>query len=138
MTNPHDNLLDAWNDFSKIKHILSDIHESIVIILGASWCHKCDPIKTTVLHMTKQDTPGIHWLWLDIEDHCEFLGDYYPDTIPLAWVYQGEHLIRHGLLEDKGGSNLQFLDFIHSIPIAEKNATRTHIRSFLLAENNIA
>jgi thiol-disulfide isomerase/thioredoxin len=129
------NLLDAWNDFSKIKHILNNKAESIVILLGASWCHKCDPVKKSITRMTQHDTPTVNWLWLDLEDHCEFLGNFSPETIPLVWVYQGEHLIRHGVIEENKDSEQDFLEFILSIPVVSTTASEANIRSFLLADH---
>lgn len=132
------NLLDAWNDFSKIKHILNNKTESIIILLGASWCHKCDPVKKSIMRMTENVTPSVHWLWLDLEGHCEFLGNFSPETIPLVWVYQGEHLIRHGAVEDDKDSELDFFEFIQSIPIANGATPESDIRQFLLAEYRAA
>lgn len=132
------NLLDAWNDFSKIKHILNNKKESIVIVLGASWCHKCDPVKKIIERLTENATPTAHWLWLDLEEHCEFLGNFSPETIPLVWVYQGEHLIRHGTIDENNDANLNFIEFIQSIPIADTETPESNIRQFLIAEYRAA
>lgn len=129
------NLLDAWNDFSRIKHILNNKTESMVILLGASWCHKCDPVKKAIMRMTQNATPAIHWLWLDLEEHCEFLGNFFPETIPLIWVYQGEHLIRHGVVDEKTVAELDFLDFIQSIPVVSSATPESNVRLFLLADH---
>lgn len=132
------NLLDAWDDFSKIKHILNNKKESIVIVLGASWCHKCDPVKKAIFRLAENVTPAVHWLWLDLEDHCEFLGNYSPETIPLVWVYQGDHLIRHGVVDENSSTDLDFFNFIQSIAIADITAPESNIRLFLLAEYRAA
>ncbi|MGV8834871.1 hypothetical protein [Cellvibrio sp.] len=129
------NLLDAWNDFSKIKYILNNETESIVILLGASWCHKCDPVKKSIMRMIKDATPAVHWLWLDLEDHCEFLGNFSPETIPLVWVYQGDNLIRHGAVDENKVVDLNFFDFIQSIPIVGATTPESNIRLFLLADH---
>lgn len=132
------NLLDAWKDFSKIEHILGSQKESIIIVLGASWCHKCEPVKKVIGRLTENPMPAVHWLWLDLEEHCEFLGNFSPETIPLVWIYQGEHLIRHGLIDKTIDADLNFLDFIQSIPIADTTAPESNIRQFLLAEYRAA
>ncbi len=134
MTNS--NLLDAWDDFAKITSTLSDSSQSIVICLGASWCHKCEPVKKTIFQLSEVTPSNTHWLWLDLEDHCEFLGTFFPETIPLVWVYQGSHLVRHGqpeLTEKIATPN--FVEFIQSIPIAPDQHTALDLRPTLIKAN---
>ena len=131
------NVLDAWSDFVKIKNILNNSNESIVIALGASWCHKCDPVKKAIFQFSEKKLTNVYWLWLDLETHCEFLGDFFPETIPLVWVYQGPHLIRYRAIDEVNIKNRDFFEFIQSIPTSESHLP-SDIRPHLLQQHHAA
>ena len=39
------------------------------------------------------------WLWLDLEEHAEFLGDFIPEDLPLLLSYSGNALT-HAFVPD--------------------------------------
>ncbi|MCY0915472.1 thioredoxin family protein [Massilia sp. H27-R4] len=86
--------LDPWSDAAEIAGRLASPSARLVLMLGAEdWCETCRifrPVFDSIAHQRagQQET----WLWLDLEEHGEFLGDYIPDSLPLLVVYQGAQL----------------------------------------------
>jgi len=132
----HTNLLDPWDNAAEIAHLLNQPNTALVIGLGAEWCQLCTDFKPHFLHLAATEK-NILWLWYNLEEHEELLGDFYPETLPLVWVYQGSKLIRYGApTESNNYSKLGIIDFIQSIPIAsEKANTAQDIRQILLNKN---
>ncbi|MDQ1833207.1 MULTISPECIES: thioredoxin family protein [Massilia] len=86
--------LDPWSDAAEIADRLASPFARLVLMLGAEdWCETCRlfrPVFDSIAHQRagRQET----WLWLDLEEHGEFLGDYIPDSLPLLVVYKGAQL----------------------------------------------
>lgn len=52
-----------------------------VVCLCAEWCHVCRDLQPVFSHM-RQRLPEVRWVWLDIEDHAEALGEMDLTTFP--------------------------------------------------------
>lgn len=96
-------LLDPWADAATIAGRLSNEATRLVIVIGAeSWCATCREFK---LHFDaialQQNKPQQVWLWLDLEDHAEFIGDFVPDSLPFMVSYQGD-VLTHTLIPQVG------------------------------------
>lgn len=91
MTTP---LLDPWTDAAAIATRLNASSARLTLIIGATgWCETCRTLKPVfeslaAEHGTKNDA----WLWLDLEDHAEFLDDFIPENLPLLVSYKGNQL----------------------------------------------
>jgi hypothetical protein len=109
---------------------------ALVISLGAEWCQLCSDFKPYFFQLAAAEK-NILWLWYNLEEHEELLGDFYPETLLLVWAYQNSTLIRYGApTESNNYSELGIVDFIQSIPIAsEKANTAQDIRQMLLNKN---
>ncbi|NHZ83542.1 thioredoxin [Massilia sp. CCM 8695] len=86
--------LDPWNDAAVIAARLKSRSARLVLIIGAeSWCETCralGPVFDTLAQQSsKQDDT---WLWLDLEDHADFLDNFIPDSLPLLMSYSGAEL----------------------------------------------
>ena len=87
-------LLDPWTDAAAIATRLNGPSARLTLIIGAiNWCETCRTLKPVfeslaAEHGGKNDT----WLWLDLEDHAEFLDDFIPDSLPLLVSYRGAQL----------------------------------------------
>ena len=86
--------LDPWSDAAEIAGRLASPSARLVLMLGAEgWCEICR-IFRPVFDAIAQQRAGQQetWLWLDLEEHAEFLGDYIPDNLPLLVVFNGAQL----------------------------------------------
>lgn len=93
---PDNRLLDPWRDTEHIKQRMQPgRRDELIIGLGAAWCHKCEALQDAFQSLSQQHQ-DVAWLWLDIDEHGEFLGSFFPDTLPLLWHYQGGQLLQHG------------------------------------------
>ncbi|NHZ93420.1 thioredoxin [Massilia sp. CCM 8733] len=95
-------LLDPWTDAAAIATRLNAPSARLTLIIGATgWCETCRTLKPVfeslaAEHGGKNDT----WLWLDLEDHAEFLDDFIPDSLPLLVSYRGAQLT-HALVPSR-------------------------------------
>lgn len=132
----HENILDPWENAAEIAKLLNQPNTALVIGLGAEWCQLCTDFKPQFIQLATSER-NILWLWYNLEEHEELLGDFYPETLPLVWIYQGSKLIRYGTpAEQNNYPKSDVIDFIQSIPIADE-ATNTlrDIRQYLLKQN---
>lgn len=132
-------VLDPWNDFGLLERKLNTKDACTIVALGASWCHKCEPLHDSFFKLPKNSSDDITLLWLDLEDHCEFLGEFFPETLPLVWVYQGHQLTRYGtpaIPEPTDSMKQTAADFIQAVPImTSAPKPEVDLRRFLLQEN---
>lgn len=99
MINPA--LLDPWDDASLLAQRLQQSNTRLLILIGAEqWCAKCRELRPQFDDLVAQAKPEEVWLWLDLEDHAEFIGDYLPGSLPMLIVYQGEALLYCQVIED--------------------------------------
>lgn len=82
-------LLDPWVDASLLATALNDSQRTVVIGLGAEWCSLCTEFRPAFLDQAKKAAEQEYWLWLNLEEHAELLGEFVPETLPLVWVYRG-------------------------------------------------
>lgn len=82
-------LLDPWVDASLLAMALNDPRRTVVIALGAEWCSRCTEFQPAFLAQAQEAPEQEHWLWLNLEEHAELLGEFEPETLPLVWVYRG-------------------------------------------------
>lgn len=128
----HPPLLNPWNDFHHIQASLDSMEPLLIVALGASWCHKCAPLKDKFIDLAENDVSAAKWLWLDLDEHCEFLGNFSPETIPLIWIYQGKNLIRFGT-PNIISTSIESICFIKTIPkLLNTHEKNIDIRHFLL------
>jgi thioredoxin-like negative regulator of GroEL len=132
----HTNILDPWENAAEIAQLLNQPNTALVIGLGAEWCQLCTDFKPYFFHLSETEK-NILWLWYNLEEHEELLGNFYPETLPLVWIYQGSKLIRYGRPAELNSSSASvIIDFIQSIPIANETAnTSNNIRQYLLEKN---
>lgn len=103
-------LLDPWLHAQEIAQRWQVPDCRVVIAVGAqSWCETCRTIlpqwqtfaqaAPAWAQVTKAD---MLCLWLDLEDHQEFLGDFIPDDLPWLFFYQDQALIWQGAWRSLG------------------------------------
>jgi hypothetical protein len=85
-------LLDPWRDAADIaRRLQSDGAIFVVVIAAQSWCQKCRDIYPIWLDQTQKLTECA--LWLDLDEHQEFVGDFVPDDLPWLLIYRGDSLV---------------------------------------------
>ncbi len=84
-------LLDPWCDAADIARRLQSDGAIFVVVIGAqSWCQKCRDIYPQWLTLAQKLTECA--LWLDLDEHQEFVGDFVPDDLPWLLIYRGDSL----------------------------------------------
>ena len=73
-----------------------------VVCLCAAWCRTCDTYRA-VLDATAAQYPHMRFVWLDIEDEAELLGDVDIETFPTLLLANGPALCFYGPLPPQAG-----------------------------------
>jgi len=63
----------------------------LVACLCAGWCRTCDDYHAIFAALREQH-PGYRFIWVDIEDDAELVGDLEVETFPTLLVGLGEQL----------------------------------------------
>jgi hypothetical protein len=94
--------LDPWTDARELAQRLSSPTARLIVVLGADgWCEKCRTFRPIFDTRAQEAAPEETWLWLDMEEHAEFIGPYLPPDLPLLLLYEGARLARLRVLEPK-------------------------------------
>ncbi|MDC8785625.1 thioredoxin family protein [Roseateles koreensis] len=64
---------------------------TLVACLCAAWCRTCDSYHDTFAEL-RQQFPGYRFIWVDIEDDEELVGDLDVETFPTLLIGVGEQL----------------------------------------------
>ncbi|MDQ1834714.1 thioredoxin family protein [Massilia scottii] len=93
--------LDPWNDAGILAKRLKLPGSRLLIVVGAeAWCTRCRKIRPDFDSLAVGANADEIWLWLDVEEHAQFLGDYLPENLPMILVYHGERLVSSAVLDD--------------------------------------
>jgi hypothetical protein len=87
-------MLDPWHDAATIAARLTAPMARLVVLIGAeSWCERCRTLKPAFEAMALQrEGQDETWIWLDLEDHADFLDGFIPDDLPILMQYSGADL----------------------------------------------
>lgn len=89
--------LDPWTDAQRLAERLSQSGARLVVVLGAqAWCRKCRDYYPQFEADAAQAPASESHVWLDLEEHVEFIGAFIPDDLPLRLRYE------QGQLPDPG------------------------------------
>ena len=103
-------LLDPWNDAALIAKRLSLPGSRLIVIIGAEqWCDKCRQLKPAFEALASQLNDNNVLLWLDIEDHQEFMGSYMPEDLPELHIYDQGKLVHCQVIQALGLHEVQAL-----------------------------
>lgn len=112
-------VLDPWRDARDIAALLSKEDALLVVILGAEqWCARCRALRPMFDALAAQRQANEVWLWLDMEDHADFIGDDLPDNLPVLMAYQGNRLVLSEVLATEAASIQALVDGARSAPPA--------------------
>ena len=93
------NMLDPWLDARQIAQRLAYPDSELIAVLGAeAWCAKCRQLRPLFVNRAAAEhSPRVVWLWLDIEEHTDFIDGFIPDDLPLLLHYRNAQLLRAGV-----------------------------------------
>jgi thiol:disulfide interchange protein len=126
--------LDTWTDAANIATTLSRASSKLVIAVGAeNWCEKCRTFRIVLEAVAHQNTwENTVWLWLDLDEHAEFLSDFIPENLPLLVIYKGERLTHSAY---PGNSTAQSLAAFLAEPTHLEQTDLPDIRARLISSN---
>ena len=90
---------------------------TLVACLCAAWCRTCDDYNT-VFALLQQHNPGCRFVWIDIEDEAELVGDIDVETFPTLLIGVGRELRFIGPVTPQLGTAQRLLDCALAAPMA--------------------
>lgn len=81
----------------------------LVIGLCAAWCNTCGEFRATFEHLARE-RPATRFVWLDIEDDAEVVGDVDVENFPTVAIYDDDRLLHFGVTLPQGGVVARLLD----------------------------
>lgn len=92
---------DPWNDAESLGRQLSRADAELLVVIGAEgWCEKCKRLKSAFDSLCQSGMPAyVAWMWLDLEDHHEFLGEFIPPDLPLLLRWRKGVCIQAAVIE---------------------------------------
>ena len=112
-------VLDPWRDARDIAALLSKEGTLLVVMLGAEqWCARCRALRPIFDALAAQRHENEAWLWLDLEDHADFIGDDLPDNLPVLMAYRGNCLVLSQALATETVAIRALVDAARSAPPA--------------------
>jgi thioredoxin 1 len=78
--------LQSWNQRTLAEWLDSDAN--VVACLCAAWCDTCSAYKIKFAELASMH-PDQCFVWIDIEDHAEILGDLDINNFPTLLIQQG-------------------------------------------------
>lgn len=92
--------LDPWDDAKALQDHLATPGAELLVLLGAeAWCDKCKRIKPEFDVLCANELADhVAALWLDLEDHAEFIGSFVPDDLPLLLHWRAGHCVQTALV----------------------------------------
>jgi len=93
--------LDPWTDAAKLAQRLSEPGTELLIVLGAeTWCEKCRRLRPAFDALTAGMSRHILPMWLDLEDHADFLHGFIPPDLPLLLRWRQGVCVQAAVLSD--------------------------------------
>jgi hypothetical protein len=87
-------LLDPWDDAHELTRQLKRPGARLILAIGAeSWCKKCKIFHPLFETRARQANRDETWIWLDMEEHAEFIGAYLPSDLPMLICYENSILV---------------------------------------------
>jgi thioredoxin reductase (NADPH) len=97
--------------------------DRLVVAFCAAWCNTCDDFRKTfdALASARRDT---RFVWLDIEDDADVVGDIDIENFPTIAAFEGGRLLHFGISLPHGPVVARLLDSLDaaSPAIAEPDA----------------
>lgn len=95
---------DPWTDAQALAQHLQRPDAELLVVIGAeAWCGKCRRLKPLFESLCTSSMPDqAAWMWLDLEDHGDFLGGFVPPDLPLLLRWRAGVCVQAAVVEDIG------------------------------------
>ena len=95
-------------------------HSLSVVCLCAEWCGTCREYREGFELLANQ-FDGVRFLWLDIEDHADSLGNLDVENFPTVLIRRGEWILFFGMLPPQMGHLRRLVEtFVEQTPEQSK------------------
>ena len=74
----------------------ADAPPMMVVVLCAAWCRTCGEFREAFSRI-ERDLPAAAFVWLDIEDEAEVVGDIDVESFPTVAIYRGGRAVHFGV-----------------------------------------
>lgn len=93
---------DPWTDAQALAQHLQRPDAELLVVIGAeAWCGKCRRLKPLFESLCTSSMPDqAAWMWLDLEDHGDFLGGFVPPDLPLLLRWRAGVCVQAAVVED--------------------------------------
>ncbi len=81
----------------------------LVVGLCAAWCNTCGDFRQTFDRLGRE-RPDTRFVWLDIEDDAERVGDVDVENFPTIAIYDDGRLLHFGVTLPQGGVVARLID----------------------------
>jgi hypothetical protein len=93
--------LDPWLDAAALARRLRESGSELLVVLGAEgWCSKCQRLRPAFDVLVVGMPDHVLPMWLDLEDHAEFLGGFIPPDLPLLLRWRQGICVQAAVVED--------------------------------------
>jgi len=128
--------LDPWDDASELATRLQQDNSCLYVVIAAeAWCARCRDLRPEFEEVAALRHADEIWLWLDLEEHAEFVGDFLPDTLPVLLAYHGSHFCAVEAIDGAASSLRGYLDAIKTPLSAGASVRDPGIRTRLITSD---
>ena len=113
---------------------MSSPKPTLVACLCAAWCRTCDDYNT-VFAALEQHNPGCRFVWIDIEDEADLVGDIDVETFPTLLIGVGHELRFIGPVTPQLGTAQRVLASALAAPMAAPDPTALALLARLQIKN---
>jgi thiol-disulfide isomerase/thioredoxin len=93
-------IFNPWDHAQEIAHRLARPDAEFLTVVGAAgWCKRCQSLRPKFETLSKDLPSHIVPLWLDLEEHAEFLDDFIPPDLPLLLRWRQGRCIQAAIIE---------------------------------------
>ncbi len=109
-----------------IKSLPSDTY--LIVCYCAEWCRTCEAFKTAFATLSSEYNEQYAFVYIDVEDHYEMLGDEDIDNFPTILIQRGETNHYFGEILPYASHLKQLID---KVDVLESDVGLPHLASLL-------
>jgi hypothetical protein len=93
---------DPWTDAQALSQHLQRSDAELLVVIGAeAWCGKCQRLRPLFEALCSLGMPDqAAWMWLDLEEHSDFLHGFIPPDLPLLLRWRAGVCVQAAVVDD--------------------------------------